>query len=216
MATAERTCAEQRIVMHGVSWRTYQSLLADRGERGSPRMSYDQGSLELMSPSDEHERYKKRLGYMIVFWALENGIPLASLGSTTFLRKEQRRGLEPDECYYIQHESLVRGKLGIDLSVDPPPDLVVEVDVSSKSLRKLRLYAGLQIPEVWRFDREALTVHELHADGLYAVRPDSVQLPGFPTSETGQWISRAETMDEMSWLRSFQDWARQRGEQTGG
>jgi Uma2 family endonuclease len=216
MAIVERTSTEQRIVMHGVSWRTYQSLLADRGERAGPRMSYDQGSLELTSPSDEHENYKKLLGYMIFSWAVENDIPLRSLGSTTFIRQEQRRGLEPDECYYIQHESLVRGKRGIDLSVDPPPDLVVEVDVSSKSLKKLRLYAGLQIPEVWRFDRKGLTVYELHADGQYAVRADSVQLPGFPTAETSEWIARAETTDELSWSRSFQNWVRQRGEQSNG
>lgn len=213
MAIVERTSTEQRIVMHGVSWRTYQCLLADRGESAGPRMSNDQGSLELISPSDEHENYKKLLGYMIFSWAVENDIPLRSLGSTTFIRQDQRRGLEPDECYYIQHESLVRGKQGIDLSVDPPPDLVVEVDVSSKPLRKHRLYAGLQIPEVWRFDRKGLTVYELRADGQYAVRADSVQLPGFPAVEAANWLARAATTDEATWARSFQIWIRGRGEQ---
>jgi Uma2 family endonuclease len=212
MATAERVRPAQRIVMHDVSWKTYQGLLADRGERPVPRMCYDQGELELTSPSDEHESNKKLISYLIVFWAMELSVPLRSLGSTTFIHEEQKRGLEPDECYYIQHESLVRGKLGIDLNVDPPPDLVVEIDVSSKSLRKLRLYAGLGIPEVWRFDGQRLTVYELTGDGQYSVRPGSVQLPGFPTADVVEWIARAQTTDEASWARAFPSWIRERSE----
>lgn len=216
MATAERVRAAQRIVMHDVSWETYQSLLADRGERPVPRICYDQGDLELLSPSDEHENNKKLIGYLIFSWAMELNVPLRSLGSTTFIHEVQKRGLEPDECYYIQHEPLVRGKLGIDLNVDPPPDLVVEIDVSSRSLRKLRLYAGLGIPEVWRFDGQRLIVYELMGDRQYSVRSDSAQLPGFPTADVADWIARAQTTDEASWARAFQSWIRERRESRDG
>ncbi|HUY93532.1 MAG TPA: Uma2 family endonuclease [Pirellulales bacterium] len=216
MATAERAAPEQRIVMHDVSWETYQSLLADRGERPVPRMSYDQGSLELMSPSDEHKNNKKLIGYLIFTWAVQQGIPFRSFGSTTFIREEQQRGFEPDECYYIEREPLMRGKPGIDLDVDPPPDLMVEVDVSRTSLKKLALCAGLAIPEVWRFDGKALIVYELGADGQYSIRADSLQLPGFPTAEVAEWIERAKATDETSWAQSFLAWIRQRGTRKNG
>lgn len=209
MVTAERTAvSDQCIVMHEVSWATYQGLLADRGERPVPLMCYDQGSLELMSPSDEHESNKKLIGYLIFTWAAEKGIPLRSLGSTTFIREQQRRGFEPDECYYIEHESQMRGKRGIDLNFDPPPDLVLEIDVSRKSLNKLNLYSGLGIPEVWRFDGQVLTVYELMADGQYATRRASARLPGFPVQDAVEWLARADQMDEARWIRSFQDWVR--------
>lgn len=207
---------EQRIVMHDVSWATYQRLLADRGERPVPLLCYDQGSLELMSPSEEHERNKKLIGYLIVFWAAEKRAPIRSLGSTTFVRKKQRRGFEPDECYYVERESLVRGKKNIDLNVDPPPDLVVEVDVSRTSLNKLDLYSGLGIPEVWRYDGNALIVYNLGADGQYAVRPDSLQLPGFPTCDVAEWLQRANATDESSWVQSFLAWVRQRDSRKEG
>lgn len=228
MATAERRApeqhlaaepgpaGEQRIIMHDVSWQTYQRLLADRGERPVPLICYDQGSLELMSPSDEHENHKKLIGYLIVFWAAEKGAPIRSLGSTTFISKKQRRGFEPDECYYIERESLMRGRKKIDLNVDPPPDLVVEVDVSRKSLNKLDLYAGLGIPEVWRFEGKALTVYGLDADGQYAVRLDSLQLPGFPIGDVAEWLQRAQATDESSWAQSFLAWIRQRDSRNGG
>jgi len=216
MATAERPGAEQRIVMHDISWQTYQRLLDERGERAVPRICYDQGSLELMSPSEEHESNKKLIGYLIFFWALENGIPLRSLGSTTFIRENQRRGFESDECYYIRNESLARGKTEIDLNADPPPDLVLEVEVSRKSLNKLKLFAGLGIPEVWRFDRTMLTVYKLDDKGHYEIVDDSVNLPGFPVKDVADWIARAQTTDETRWAHSFQNWIRQRNTSKSG
>lgn len=215
MATAEKAAAttaasDQRIVIDGVRWETYLSLLADRGDRSVPRMTFDQGELELRSPSGDHERSKKLIGYLIFSWAVEHGIPLCSLGSTTFTRPEQQRGLEPDECYYIQNEALVRGKRSFDLASDPPPDLVLEVDISSRSLKKLKLYAALGIPEVWRFSRQGVQVYRLGDDGAYSARTDSECLPGFPVQDVAAWLARAEATDEISWARSFQAWIRER------
>ena len=210
MATAERIRPnDQRIVINGVSWKTFQGLLADRGERLVPRMAYDQGELELMSPSEEHEQYKKLIGYMIVFWAVEQGIPLRSLGSATFTQSEQQRSLEPDECYYITNESLVRGKREIELGSDPPPDLALEVDIASKSAKKLGLYAAIGIPEVWRYSRQGLQVYKLSADGRYSLSPESACLIGFPVRDVQNWLARADSMDETNWIRSFQSWIRE-------
>ncbi len=209
MATAERVRPnDQRIVINGVSWKTFQGLLADRGERLVPRMAYDQGELELMSPSEEHEQYKKLIGYMIVFWAVEQGIPLRSLGSATFTLNEQQRSLEPDECYYIANESLVRGKREIELGSDPPPDLALEVDIASKSAKKLGLYAAIGIAEVWRYSRQGLQVYQLSTEGRYSLRSESACLVDFPVRDVHNWLARADSMDETNWIRSFQTWIR--------
>jgi Uma2 family endonuclease len=211
MATAEQAVAEQRIVMHSISWQTYQSLLADRGDHAVPRMCYDQGDLELMSPSKEREKYRRLLGRMIDHWTLENEIPIDSAGSTTFKREARQKGVEPDECFYVRNEHLVRGRKELDLDVDPPPDLAIEIDISSSSIDKLNIYAGLAVLEVWLFTGEALTVYELRSDGRYQAVEESVNLPGFPVKDVVDWIARAETTDEASWARAFQNWIRQRG-----
>lgn len=211
MATAERAVAEQRIVMHGISWQTYQSLLAERGDHAVPRICYDQGDLELMSPPKEHEKYRRLIGRMVDHWTLENQIPIDSAGSTTLKSEAGQHGAEPDECFYIRNERLVRGRRGLDLEVDPPPDLAIEIDISSSSIDKLNLYAGLVALEVWLFTGEALTVYELQPDGRYQAVEESVNLPGFPIKEVVDWIARAETTDETSWARAFQNWIRQRG-----
>jgi Uma2 family endonuclease len=212
MATAERAVAEQRIVMHGINWQTYQSLLADRGDCPVPRICYDRGELELMSPSNEHEQYRRLLSRMIDDWTVENRIPIRSAGSTTFKREARQKGVEPDECFYVRNERLVRGRRGLDLDVDPPPDLAIEIDISSSSINKLNIYAGLAVPEVWLFTGEALAIYELQSDGSYQAVEESTNLPGFPVKDVVDWIARAETTDETSWARAFQSWVRERGE----
>lgn len=215
MATTERAIPEQRIVMHDVSWQTYQSLLADRGERPSPRMFYDQGSLELMSPSEDHEVYRRLLGRMIDDWTVENGIPTRSMGATTLKCEAGRHGAEADECFYVKNERQVRGRRRIDLNVDPPPDLAIEIDISSSSINKLEVYAALGVREVWLFNGEALTAYRLGAEGRYETIEESFNLPGFPVKDVGDWVARAQTTDETSWARSFRDWVRTRGEPGG-
>src|SRR6185437_12890528 len=190
MAIVEQKRAEQRFVMHGVSWNTYELLLADLANRSSPRVTYDQGRLELMSPSDEHEQYRRLLGRMIDIWTLENRIPIRSFGATTFKREASQRGIEADECYYVRNEALVRGRRGLDLDADPPPDLAFEIDVSASSLGKLELYAALGVPEFWLFTGEMLTMYEFRSDAYQTVDV-SLNLPGFPAADVAHWIARA-------------------------
>jgi Uma2 family endonuclease len=215
MVIAEQKRAERRFVMYGVSWNTYELLLADLANRSSPRVTYDQGRLELMSPSDEHEQYRRLLGRMIDIWTLENRIPIRSFGATTFKREASQRGIEADECYYVRNEALVRGRRGLDLDVDPPPDLAFEIDVSASLLGKLELYAALGVPEVWLFTGEMLTMYEFRSDAYQTVEV-SLNLPGFPAADIAHWIARAAAEDETEWAASFQDWVRQHGKQAGG
>jgi Uma2 family endonuclease len=140
--------AGQRLVLSGIDWRTYGRLLRAFDERPGVRLTYDRGVLEIMTLSPEHERFKHLLRRLIEALAEEMGLTIAGFGSMTFRRRRRRRGLEADECFWIANEPRVRGKDRIDLRVDPPPDLVVEVDVSRSSLDRLAIYASLGVPEV--------------------------------------------------------------------
>ena len=176
MATV-KTPSEQRVVLHNIGWATYERLLADNENNSAPRFAYDRGELEIMSPSPEHEKFNRRIAQLVLAVAEELGIEAEDLGSTTFRREDLERGFEPDSCFYIQNEEEVRGKDRMDLAVDPPPDLVIEIDITSPSLNKLPIYAQMGVPEVWRYDGERMTILILE-DSDYAETTESLVLAG--------------------------------------
>ena len=126
-----------RVLLQGIHWKTYQALVQDLESQAGKRLTYDNGMLEIMMPLPPHEHYKRLLGRFVEVTTEEMGIEICSLGSCTWSREDLQKGLEPDECYYIQNELAVRGKRVIDLSVEPPPDLVIEVDIMSNSLNPI-------------------------------------------------------------------------------
>ncbi len=134
---------EPRIVLSNIEWETYERLLADQADSSAPRFAYDRGALEIMSPLPEHERYNRTIAALVESVAEELGLDGENLGSTTFKREDLERGFEPDSCFYIQHEAAVRGKSALDLRVDPPPDLVIAIDITHPSLDKFPIYAAL-------------------------------------------------------------------------
>jgi Uma2 family endonuclease len=142
--------AEHRVILHNTSWGTYERLMEERGESRVPRFTYDRGELEIMSPSTEHESIAYYIGLLVAVFAEEAGVDLYGAGSTTFDREDLGRGFEPDACFYVQNAERVRGKPRIDLRLDPQPDLVIEVDITSPSLDKFPIYARASIPEIWR------------------------------------------------------------------
>src|SRR5262249_28756877 len=148
----------QCVILRGVSWDTYQRLLADFQDSHAAHFAYDQGKLEIMVLSAEHEEDKDVLMLLINVLAEEMGIDVRSFGSTTFQHEDLDRSFEPDGCFYVAHEAQVRGKKKLDLAIDPPPDLVIEIDISSLSLNKFPLFSALHVPEVWRYDGTRLQV----------------------------------------------------------
>lgn len=207
--------AEQRVLLSDVSWDVFLELVNNPGAlRG--RLAYDQGVLEIMSPSGAHEKIKGLIGRFIETMSLILGLDISSYGSTTLLRVGERRGLEPDECYYVQSEPAVRGKGDIDLAVDPPPDIVVEVDLSRSSLDKFRVYQSLGVPEIWRFDGLALTIHVLGPDGSYRPAERSAAFPLLPVEGFREFLGRWASTPENWLVRSFaawvETWAHERGE----
>jgi Uma2 family endonuclease len=190
-----------------VSWEAYTALL--EGVSGNLyRLTYQKGTLEIMSSPHTHEQYGALIGQLIEAFTEETNISRHSGRSTAFLKESQQCGLEPDECYWIQNESAMRGKKVFSPESDPPPDLCVEIDIQKSALDRLRIYAQLRIPEVWRFDGEALTIHLLQSNGEYSLSRSSAALPGLPPDEVVHYLQLSNVMDEVGWIRSFRSWIR--------
>ena len=162
-----------------------------------------------MTLSHEHESYGRFLGRLAVTLTEEMGLPIKEGGSTTLRRRRKQRGLEPDNCYWIGREPLVRGKLRIDLRVDPAPDLAIEVDIAHSSLDRMAIYAALGIPEVWRFDGQDLTFHLLGVNGQYDVIPYSPSFPPITAVEVANFLPLRLHLDENAVVAKFRAWIRQ-------
>src|ERR687897_1937609 len=156
--------AEQRVLLRNISWETYERLLDERGDSRVPRLAYDRGDLEIISPSSEHESVAYFVALLVAVLAEEMRVNAYGVGSTAYRRGDIGRGFEPDASFYIRNEERIRGKPRIDLSMDPPPDLVIEVDITSPSLDKFPIYARASIPEIWRHDGDRLAIFELRGE----------------------------------------------------
>jgi Uma2 family endonuclease len=198
---------EQRMILSGISWATYESLLADHINRG-PRFAYDRGLLEIMTTGIDHERDNRTLEQVVDVVAEELGIDVLNLGSMTFKREDLKQGFEPDTCFYIQHEVEVFSAPEIDLTKDPPPDLVIEVDVTNSSLNRFPIYAGFGVPEVWRLAKGRVTVSRLEGTGY---RPTSVSgaLPPLTDDALSRFVAESRTLGRNAWLRSIRAWVRE-------
>jgi Uma2 family endonuclease len=203
MSTAEASApAEQRVLLGNVSWATYLTLLEDT-ENPRGRMAYDAGALEIMSPSVHHESVKRLIGRFIETYTLEAEIEVRSVGAATFKRKDLLKGVEADECYYIQDVEAVQGIDKIDLLIYPPPNLAVEVDISRSSTIKLGIYEALGLGEVWHYDGETIHVHVLY-EGHYLEKQESSALPGFPLEYARQLLQQRHSLGETQLVRQFQ------------
>lgn len=198
------------LVLHNIGWDTYERLLADHAERRAPRFTFDRGELEVMSPSAKHERDSVSLTLLVEIVAGANSIPVLSVGSMTYKRRAAKRGFEPDASFYIGSEPLVGGKEEIDPEVDPPPDLVVEVDVANSSLDRLSVFAGLGVPEVWRWVAGQLHIYLLHGDA-YREADRSAALPMLTRENVTKFMAESRSMPRPIWLRSLTEWAEGEG-----
>jgi Uma2 family endonuclease len=199
----------QRVVLRNISWETYEALLRDLDEEHF-LLTYDDGTLEIMAPAPRHDRAGYMLARLIGVYSDTRNVPIAGFGGTTWRQKERRKGLEPDECFYVRSEPLVRGRDDIDLTNDPPPDLMIEVENTRSSMNKLAIYAALGVPELWRYRKERLTVYALQPDGMYAVSNVSPSFPDLPLSEIERFMHQRHGTSETEWIRSFPEWVTQR------
>lgn len=198
--------AEEIVHLSGISWQTYESLLNELSKNRRLRLTYYRGNLEIMVPSPEHERYKRIVGRFVETLAEELELDIDPLGSTTFKRPELAGG-EPDECFYIKNVTFVQGKNRINLQQDPPPDLVVEIDITSSSKDRFAVYTEMRVPEIWRYDGREFTINILQ-DGKYIVAEESLAFPNLLLTEIGQFLKNAGQKKYFELVREFRDWVR--------
>jgi len=199
--------AGRKLILEDVDWQTYQRLLRALDERRI-RLTYDQGSLEIMTLSFNHEKIKHLLGLLVVTLAVGLDQAIAGGGSVTMKRRRQSRGLEPDECFWIQNEASMRGKEHFDLRHDPPPDLALEIAISHSSLNRMSIYAALRVPEVWRWRSNTLQVHLLDAEEKYRQSKSSKAFPSFPPAKLAFFLEVAAKEGEAKMVQTFQVWVR--------
>ncbi|MFM7601067.1 MAG: Uma2 family endonuclease [Pseudanabaena sp.] len=195
-------------VLKNISWQTYQAMLADMGDHRSIRLAYDRGTLEIKMPLEFHEAINRLLERIIVALTEELELDIKSFGSTTFNRKDLEVGVEPDSCFYIQNAHLVR-RFQIDIEKDPAPDLVVEVDVHSSSIRRLDIYKQLGVPEIWGHTRTGIKIYNLR-DSEYVEQEYSVTFPIMSGEALDRFLALSESTDDNKLIREFRAWLRQR------
>ncbi len=216
MTETLKSLPEGRVVVRNVGWETYERLLEEDPDRSAPRFFYDRGVLEIVSPSFEHEQIARVIASLVEELAVELDIDVVSAGSTTFNREDLARGFEPDASFYFsENAAKVRGKRRISLDADdPPPDLVVEVDITSPSASKLPVYARLGVAEVWRHDGARLAILGLQRgdaerEGRYAEIPESAFLAQARVESLTRFVEEGLASGRPAWTRRVREWARE-------
>jgi Uma2 family endonuclease len=200
---------QQRFVLFSKPWKTYIELGRLFQDQRGVRITYDRGVLQLATVSHEHEHLALLLAFLTWAWTEERGVLIKSGGSTTFRRRDLERGLEPDQCFWIANEPAVRHLNRIDVRRDPPPDLVIEVEVTRRAVPRLPIFAALHVPEVWRLSRKGLTFQLRQSDGTYAPVARSQALPPLGSRDLERFLALRGQTDENSIVAQFRSWIRQ-------
>ena len=197
----------QTVVLEKISWAEFEAILEDLGESRSARIAYDNGKLEIMTPLPEHEVNKEYISDFVKALLEELDIEFCPLGSTTFKNQGMFKGIEPDSCFYIQNEPAVRGKYRLDLTIDPPPDLAIEIDITNRSHPEI--YQALGVGELWQYQRGELKFLLLQ-DGQYVESKTSANFPNFPLLEViPQYLAECRTEGRNKGMKAFRSWVRE-------
>jgi len=194
----------QQLLVEDVNWQQFESILAELGERRASRLSYSNGRLEIMVPLAEHEKAKEIIGDMVKILLEARQIAFESLGSTTLKNERMSQAVEPDTCFYIQNQAAVIGKNRLDMSVDPPPDLAIEIDLTSRT--QLDNYQILGVPELWRYARRGLQINVLQAE-QYMESDVSPTFPNIPIVQlVNQYTQQSQVAGRTRAIQAFKIW----------
>jgi Uma2 family endonuclease len=197
------------IVLHGVPWDDYEAMLRIVGNR-QIRINYDQGEMEIMSPLQRHGNDSYLLGWMVSVLVEELDIPCVPVDPVTYIHPDLKKGAEPDKGFHFRDNAArVRGKRKLDMTIDPPPDLVIEADLTSSSVPRLPIFAALGIPEVWLLEDDDLQFLHLQPDGTYQARDRSLAFPDFLLADAARFLEQGRIMDMPPWFRSFRAFVRE-------
>jgi Uma2 family endonuclease len=195
-----------KVLLEKITWQKFETILEELGEHRSARIAYDNGILEIMTPLAEHESDKEIIGDLIKDLLEELDIEFYCLGSTTFKNQQMAKGIEPDNCFYLKNEAKVRGKKRLDLTIDPPPDLALEIDVTSRTHPPL--YATLGVPELWRFEEGKLQINVLQGK-TYVEVEFSPTFPELPLKDViPQYLEQVKLMGRNKTMKAFRTWVR--------
>lgn len=193
--------------MRDVSWEQYSALLKALPDRRL-RHSYDRGTLEMMSPSDRHDKLKTVIGRFIEHMTISMGIRIECFGSATRRRRSVKRGLEPDETYFIANEPAMRGRFDYRPEHDPPPDLVLEVDLRRPSSRRIKIYSSLGVPEIWKYRKDEVEFLALGPDGKYSAIEQSLSFPFLTPADITRHVDRLSSEPTDDVIVAFAKWAK--------
>ena len=212
VTTAEPKISSENRILKQVSWETYEQILAEHESRSAPRFTYDNGKLEIYLPTRKHEKTAEVLSDIVKIITEERGVEILSLRSTTYKKNNpKQRGVEPDGCFYVQSYEQVFGIEEFDL-LKFPPDLVIEVDITSPSIDRFPIYADLGVPEIWRYKNEKVEIFELQKNGEYIQVSESLALPKLTSDALTEFLSLSQHEPRFVWLKKVREWARNNGE----
>jgi Uma2 family endonuclease len=199
------------LVLRDVSWEDHERLLEELADRPAVRVTYDQGTMEIMSPRPEQEEYKCFIDRIVVALGDYLDLNVEPRGSATWKKKRDAKGTEPDTCYYVANSDRIIGKRDIDLNVDPPPDVAVEIDATSESLSKLPIYSTLRVPEIWRYDvrHNQVQMYELRGNKYVEIQA-SRSFPILTDKVLADFIGHSKTKGQKAAMAAFRAWLKKR------
>ena len=205
LEAVEKLPADSLLTLRHVTWQEYEELLDQVGEASGLRISYDNGTLQVMTLPPEHENYARFFEGLMTLIRIRLRVNIRSFGSSTMKKRRKAKGTEPDACFYVQTAALIGNRLQLDFATDPPPDVAVEVDLHHQSLSKFPIYAALGVPEVWRYDGQQLTIHLLQEND-YVAAPQSQALPLLTAQRLTEFLTRLREEGDFPALLAFDEW----------
>ncbi|MEH2133893.1 MAG: Uma2 family endonuclease [Nostoc sp.] len=196
----------QQTLLKDISWQQLENILAEMGEKRAARISYSHGWLEIMVPLTEHEKDKEYIGELVRILLDKLQIDFEPFGSTTLKNERSQQAVEPDTSFYIQNQAAVIGKNRIDLNIDPPPDLAIEIDITSRT--RFENYEILGVSELWRHTQQGLEISVLQ-EGKYIKSQSSPNFPNIPIVElVNEYVQQCLTIGRSQAMRNFRDWVK--------
>ncbi len=197
--------AGTEITFHNVAWDQYEELLDQVGEASGLRISYNDGKLKVMSLSSEHEKYVLFINCLVAQIRVSLRINILFFGSATMRKRKNTKGNEPDACFYVQTANVIGNRIHLDFAVDPPPDVVVEVDIHHRSDENDPIYAALGVSEIWRYDERRLTILHLQHDE-YVQAETSLALPMLTAQILTEYLTQMRQEGEFTAILAFDEW----------
>jgi len=197
--------ADSFLIRENVTWEEYEDLLEQVGEARGLRISYDDGTLQIMTVGAKHEYYSRFIESLVSQVRFRLRVNIRFFGSSTMRKKKKRKGIEPDACFYVQTAEALGNRIDLDFEKDPPPDVAVEVDVTRHSISKFGIYAGLGVPEVWHYDGNELRIY-LREQDEYVPATESQALPTLSGPVLTKFLSQLRAEGELQAVLAFDDW----------